>query len=168
MRTDEIDGRLAAAAERVADLSRQLAAGGPWPLSERFDHAPEASWGPHEILAHLGEMLGYWLGELERVVDMPDGPAPFGRIATDDVRLAILARDRTLPIRELLTRVQSGLVLWRERWPRIDSGVRSRTGLHPSLGEVDITEIATRFVVGHIEDHLDQLEAALAGGRDAG
>ncbi|MBA3234738.1 MAG: hypothetical protein H0T59_01940 [Chloroflexi bacterium] len=113
-------------------------------------------------------MLTYWLGEAERVVDMTDGPRAFGRVATDDVRLAMLARDRTLPIRELLARVQSGLVRWRERWPRLDSGLRARTGLHPTLGEVDVTEIATRFVVGHLEDHLDQLEAALADGRRAG
>jgi hypothetical protein len=34
--------------------------------------------------------------------------------------------------------------------------------LHVSLGVVTVTDVAVRFAVGHLEDHLDQLEAAIA------
>src|SRR6476660_7565703 len=98
---DELDGRLAAAEARLAAFGPVLGEG-DWPLAARFDHAPEAAWGPREVLAHLAEMLPYWLGEAERIVDMTGGPEPFGRIATNDVRVAIIERDRTLPIRELV------------------------------------------------------------------
>jgi hypothetical protein len=110
------DDRLAAAADRFAGFTPLLTSGSAWPLAERFDTAPEAAWGPPEVLAHLEEMLPYWLGEVERIIDMHEGPAPFGRVATDDVRLAVIARDRTLPMRELVARVDSDIARWRRRW----------------------------------------------------
>ena len=60
---------------------------------------PEASWGPREVLAHVEEMLPFWLGEMERVID-GDGSAavPFGRTADDAIRLGIIDRDRSLPL----------------------------------------------------------------------
>jgi hypothetical protein len=158
---DELDGRLAAAGDRLASLSTILQARGPWPLAERFDHAPEASWGPLETLAHLAEMLPYWLGEAERILDAAEPPATIGRMATDDVRLALIARDRTLPPRELVARVQAGIERWRGRWASLDPSERGRVGNHVTLGSVTVADIATRFAVGHLEDHLVQLESTL-------
>ena len=161
MDPDTFDSRLAVASERLTALGERLRTGGPWPLAERFDHAPEAAWGPRETLAHLEEMLAYWLGEAERVVDMEAGPEPFGRLATDSVRLAVIERDRTLPIRELVARVTVGIERWRGRWAQLDATERDRSGLHPTLGTLQVSDISTRFVAGHLEDHLDQLDAAL-------
>jgi hypothetical protein len=165
---DELHQRLTGAGERVGALGARLQAGGPWPLADRFDHSPEASWGPRETLAHLEEMLPYWLGEAERILDDPSGGATLGRAATNDVRLAIIERDRTLPIRELVARVQAGIERWLRRWPELDAASRERTGTHVTLGVVTVTDVATRFAVGHLEDHLDQLEAAIAAGAESG
>jgi len=162
MHDDEIDGRLSAAGGRLADMEGALRAGAPWPLAARFDHSPEASWGPPEILAHLEEMLVYWLGEAERILEGAEESTPFGRVATDDVRLAIIERDRTLPPRELVARVRAGIDRWRRRWAELDPASRGRKGTHPRLGVLTVTDVATRFTVGHLEDHLDQLAAALA------
>ena len=160
---EDLDRRLAAAGDRLAGLGTALERGGPWPLAERFDHSPEASWGPRETLAHLEEMLPYWLGEAERILDDPSGGATLGRAATNDIRLAIIERDRTLPIRELVARVQAGIERWRRRWSELDGPSCERTGTHVSLGVVTVTDVATRFAVGHLEDHLDQLEGAIDG-----
>ncbi len=160
---NELDRRLAAASDRLADLGKALQRGEAWPLAERFDHSPEASWGPRETLAHLEEMLPFWLGEAERILEAAGEPVIFGRVATDDIRLAIIERDRTLPLRELLARVQSGIDRWRTRWAELDGSSRGRRGTHLSLGDLTVTDIATRFTVGHLEDHLDQLGAALDG-----
>jgi hypothetical protein len=159
---DTFDRRLGAASDRLRGLATRLESSGPWPLAERFDHAPEAEWGPRETLAHLEEMLSFWLGEMERVVDMTGGPAPFGRVATDGLRLAVIERDRTLPIRELLARVQNGIARWRTRWAELDDADRGRTGIHATLGSLQVSDIATRFVAHHLEEHLDQLQAALS------
>ena len=159
---DDLDQRLAAAADRLASFAPTLR-DGSWPLAERFDHAPEAAWGPRELLAHLAEMLPYWLGEAERIIDMKAGPEPFGRAATNDVRLAIIERDRTLPIRELQARVAVGIDRWRRRWAELDEPTQARHGLHPTLGEMTVGEIGSRFVAGHLDDHLDQLTVILSG-----
>lgn len=168
MSDDDLDLRLAAASARLAELGTTLQARGPWPLAERFDHSPEASWGPRETLAHLEEMLPFWLGEAERLLDAPDDAVTFGRVATDDVRLAIIERDRTLPLRELVARVQVGIDRWRRRWAELDGPSRGRHGTHVTLGDLTVADIATRFVVGHVEDHLDQLAAAIEGGPPPG
>jgi hypothetical protein len=159
---DGFYARMTKAGTRFRGLDAALRSGDPWPLAERFDHAPEARWGPPEVLAHLEEMLQYWFGEMERVVGMTDGPGPFGRVATDPVRLAIIERDRSLPITELEARVGNGIERWRRRWVDLIDTERDRTGIHPSLGELSVSDLATRFVAGHLEDHLRQLEDALA------
>ncbi|MEO8571070.1 MAG: hypothetical protein ABI553_05155 [Chloroflexota bacterium] len=168
MSADDIETRLAATAARFADLGPRLITAGPWPLAERFDHAPEASWGPPETLAHLEEMLGFWLGQAERVARMADGPERFGRVATDADRLAVIERDRTQPIDELVTAVTAGIERWRESWPGFSEAERQRTGLHPTLGVLRVNDIATRFVASHLQEHLDQLDASVADRPDAG
>ena len=85
---------------------------------------------------------------------------PFGRVATDDVRIAIIERDRTLPSRELHRRGSTnGIERWRRRWPDLIAEDRDRTGTHPTLGELSVSDIASRFVASHLEEHLDQLGA---------
>ena len=163
MDDDGLDRRLVAAGSRLSDLGLELERGGPWPLAERFDHSPEASWGPRETLAHLEEMLPYWLGEAERLIEAADAPITFGRVATNDIRLALIERDLTLPVRELVARVKHGIERWERRWPELDERSRGRRGMHVTLGELTVRDIATRFVAGHLDDHLDQLAAALDG-----
>src|SRR4029079_8422601 len=61
----ELD-RLADARAAYARLRPRVIAGDPWPLAEDFGTGPEASWGPREVLAHVEEMLPYWLREPPR------------------------------------------------------------------------------------------------------
>jgi hypothetical protein len=156
--------RVGAARAAYAELQPRIAAGEPWPLAAAYGTEPEASWGPREVLAHVAEMLPFWLGELERVVDgIPaSGPAPFGRAADDPIRIGSLARDRTLPLRVLFGRIDAGLRAWEDRLGSLTDDERGRPGLHPRLGQMPATDILERFVVGHVEDHVAQLEAILA------
>lgn len=137
-------------------------AGSPWPLAAIFDHSDEAHWGPPEILAHLAEMVPYWLGEIERVLAGAPEPVPFGRIATDTTRLAVLTRDRSLPPRELYDRTVSDLERLARRWATLTPTDLARRGLHPRVGEMTVSAIADRFIVGHLAEHVVQLEALLA------
>jgi len=137
--------------------------GAPWPLATTFDHSDEAHWGPPEVLAHLAEMATYWLGEMERVLAGDREPVPFGRIATDPVRLAILERDRSLPPRELYDRTTSALERLERRLVELTPTELAHRGLHPRLGEMTVSEIPERFVVGHLADHVVQLDAILGG-----
>lgn len=149
-----------ATAEMVA-LRAELESGEPWPLAERFGAEAEAHWGPREVLAHCSEMLPYWVGEIERILEGPE-PAPYGRTQTDPLRIGIIERDRTLPIRELLARIEAGSARYPAWLPGLTAGDVARRGLHPTLGEQTIDQVLERTVVGHMEGHVTQLREALA------
>jgi DinB superfamily len=155
--------RLATVRAAYAALAPRIASGEPWPLAEDYGTGPEASWGPREVLAHLVEMLPYWLGELERVVE-GDGaaPVPFGRIADDAVRIGMIGRERSLPLRVLFERIDAGIAAWEARLPTLTAVDRAKVGLHPRDGEMRVDAMPVRFVVGHLEGHAAQLETILA------
>jgi len=160
----ELD-RLADIRAAYAALESRVMAREPWPLADDFGTGPEASWGPREVLAHIVEMLPFWLGELERVVDgPPPAPTPFGRIADDPVRIGLIGRERTLPLRVLFGRIDGGLAEWSERLATLTPPERALVGLHPRLGEVSVDRFLEQFVLGHAEDHLAQLETILEDG----
>ncbi len=161
----ELD-RIAAARAAFKGLEPRVRAGEPWPLATAFGTEPEASWGPREVIAHVEEMLPFWLGELERVVEAggadPAHAVPFGRVAEDGTRIGIIARDRSLPLGVLFERVDAGLAAWADRLSTLTAGEGLRMGTHPRLGDMPARAILERFVLGHTEDHVAQLEAILA------
>jgi len=153
--------RLDAASEAMVGLGPAIEAGEPWPLAAHFGAEPEAHWGPREVLAHCEEMLPYWIGEMERILVEAE-PTPFGRIQTDERRIAIIERDRTLPIGELLARVAEGTARY-DRWlPGLSAADVVRRGLHPTRGEQTIEQVLEWSAVGHLEGHVAQLREALA------
>lgn len=153
--------RTIAASDRLDQHRPAVEAGAPWPLAARFDHAPEASWGPTELLAHVAEMIPFWLGEVERILAGPPGPVPFGRVGTDPIRIAIIGRDRTLPIGELYARIHDGLARWSDRMRTLAPAQLEKVGLHPRMGEMSVEAIVERQVISHMDDHVRQLEAIL-------
>ena len=157
----ELAVRLQVAAGAMADLRPRIEATGPWVLAERFGVEPEAAWGPPELLAHVDEMLPYWLGEAERVLTGAAEPVPFGRVQSDPVRAAIIGRDRTVPFRELFARMAADARRWSDRLAALSDADLDRRGLHPSRGEMPVRDIIERFVVGHLEEHVEQLRAIL-------
>ena len=161
--------RLDAAVEAMVDLGPALAAGEPWPLADVYGPGPESSWGPREVLAHVAEMLPFWLGEIERIVDAGVGadggePPAFGRLEADDARVQIIGRDRAFPARELLGRIEAEgrLVARRFRALEDEAGLLGR---HPTRGDLSIADIAERLIVSHAEGHVTQLRESVAGTR---
>jgi hypothetical protein len=162
---NELDGtirRLRTAAAGMIATQPAIDAGRPWPLHVvEHDAGPESAWGPTEVLAHVSEMLPFWLGEIERILDGAPEPVPFGRTATDRVRVMTIERDRTLPPRELLDRIDAAAERYARRLATFGPADLSRRGLHPTLGQLRVSEILERFVVGHAEGHLVQLAETL-------
>jgi hypothetical protein len=158
---DTLLDRLGAAAAGLEATRPAVEAGAPWPLAAVFDTSDEAQWGPPEVLAHVAEMGPFWLGEIERIVAGDHEPTPFGRISTDPLRLGVLERDRSLPPRDLYDRTASAVGRLQRRMTTLSPADLRRRGLHPRLGEMTVAEIADRFIVSHLEDHVVQLEACL-------
>jgi hypothetical protein len=136
--------------------------------------APEGGWGPAEILAHVAEMLPYWLGEVERVLEgsIPGArgtvaiatgePAAFGRTEADQLRILRIEQDRSLPVRELFDRIAQDAHRWDQRLATLGEAQLRTRGRHPRRGEMTVEEMLEPFVVGHLEGHVEQLREAIA------
>ena len=160
---DDAVTRLDRAAAGFRALLPAVEAGQPWPLHDvAHDAGPESAWGPTEVLAHVAEMLPFWLAQIERIVAAATEPVPFGRTTADPVRTETIARDRTLPPVELIGRIEAAVARYARRLPELGSTDLARRGLHPIRGAMTIGEIVERFVVGHAEEHVDQLRSALS------
>jgi len=154
--------RLEAAVAAILALRERVERTAPWPLSELYGTEVEASWGAPELLAHVEEMLPYWLGEVERILDGPAGaPLPFGRLATDTIRIGVIGRDRTVPLRELFARLEADGARVARRMRELADGEVARIAVHPTRGELTIEDLLERFVTGHLEDHVAQLREIL-------
>jgi hypothetical protein len=95
------------------------------------------------------------------VLDGGPEPVPFGRTATDRVRVLTIERDRTLPPRELFDRIDASVERYARRVVLLGRDELARRGLHPTLGEMTVADILERFVVSHAEGHAVQLVEAL-------
>ena len=160
---DDLARRLRDAGTALLGLREALVAGEPWPLSDSWGTEPEAHWGPPEVLAHVNEMLPYWVDQLETVLTGNGSEAvPFGRVATDPGRLGRIGSDRQRPIGELLDEIAAGL----ERADGFASGLSAedaaRRGLHSTRGELSVAAAIERFLAGHLEEHVEQLRGILA------
>jgi hypothetical protein len=162
MRYDAVSDQLLAALARLDALRPAVEGRAPWPLAERFDHTPEASWGPPELLAHLAEMVAYWDAELSRVATSGEPePVEFGRVATDTVRIEAIGRERAVPPGQMFDRISNRIDAFLTRWASWSPAERARIGLHPARGEISVEDGAERFIVGHLGEHATQLESIL-------
>jgi DinB superfamily len=146
--------RLLAAAGRIrAHL-------GAWPPGALTSPDPGTGerWDPGQLLAHVAEMLPYWTREAELVAATGDGVA-FGRVASDADRVAAIERDRREDPLLLLGRMDEGLAGVLAFVGGLDQEALGRVGTHPTLGPMTVAAIVDRFVVDHLEEHADQIEA---------
>jgi hypothetical protein len=161
--TVDLEERLEQASAEFLALRLAVEAGSPWPISDVIGTESEAYWGPPEVLAHVAEMVPFWQGEIARILDGVAEPVPFGRVATDSLRIGVIERDRSLPPGELFERIDAAVVRFAGPLRTLTIPQASRRGLHPTLGEMTVAQIADRFVVSHLEDHVRQLSTILTG-----
>jgi hypothetical protein len=161
---EDLADRVAAGRRAMDELGAAIVAREPWPLSEAYGAEPESSWGPREVLAHVAEMIPYWLGQMDSVeaARAEGDPPAFGRVATDPARIERIGRDRELPIPELHARIDASLADVLSRLAELTPERRGRRGIHPRLGEMTVDAMADRFIVGHMEEHVRQLDDILA------
>lgn len=171
---DELADRLDAATDALVALGPVIAEREPWPLTETYGPGPESEWGPREVLAHVAEMLPYWLGEIELIVDAGIGtagsqvgaqPPPFGRLEDDPIRVQVIGRDRAFPGRELLGRIDVEGHRTGRRFRELRENEVGFLGRHVTRGDLTIADIAERLIVGHIEGHVKQLGDIVAAAK---
>jgi hypothetical protein len=158
---NDVADRLRAASIEFAELRAVVEAGEPWPLSPTYGAEPESAWGPKEVLAHVAEMIPYWTAQIEAIVAGPAEARPIGRVATDPARIARIGADRALPAGELFGRIEAAAVAAAGRLDGLAGEARTRRGVHVRLGEMTVDEIAVRFIVSHLQEHVAQLRSVV-------
>jgi DinB family protein len=167
----DLADRLEAGAAAIAELGAAIDAGEPWPLTEVYGPGPESAWGPRELLAHVGEMLPFWLGEIELVLAESGragagaDPPSFGRTEQDPLRIEVIGRDRMFPARELVDRVDVEGARVARRLRALTDAQAATLGRHVTRGDLSVADMAERFLVTHIEGHVEQLKEILATAR---
>jgi len=150
------DGRLDA-------LERRLAQAAAMPLpSGRTDadpDTPEERWRAPQVWAHMAEFIGYWHRQFESVIGEYAGePVPFGRTKRDPARIAAIAVGRHEPVEQQIRRVHESLADFRRYVAGFGAAEWNAVGVHETLGNMDMERMVERFVVRHLDEHLDQLE----------
>ena len=114
-------------------------------------------WDRGQALAHVAEMLPYWAQQAELVA--AGRQTEFGRVKSDPDRVAAIERDRREDPARLLARVDEGVAVVLALLERLDDRALAATGHHQTLGGMTVGQLIDRFLVAHLEEHADQLEA---------
>ena len=117
-------------------------------------------WDRGQVWAHLAEFIPYWIAQAGPVLrGQPSGePVPFGRTKRDPERIGAIERDRREAISALWDDTRTDIATLRSFLGAIEPKQWAMRGLHPTLGTMTVDELTERFLVGHVEEHADQLE----------
>lgn len=145
-RVDRAEQRLNAHARPLANLSPEDASTG-----ER--------WEAGQVWGHITEFIPYWVEQIEEVVDEYQGePVPFGRITTDPDRLAGIESGKAMDFETHLHWLGVHLADLRGFLTALPDDAWEAAGLHSRLGALSLEQMIERMLVGHLEEHADQLE----------
>jgi hypothetical protein len=153
-RLDAVERRLAAHAERDR----------PSGLTDP-DQPSGERWEAGQVWSHTAEFVPYWMEQLRSLFERyPGEPLPFGRIKTDPDRISAIDRDRDTAIPELMERTRRAIGDLRAWLPTIEEPAWRAQGVIPNGRTVETAEIVDAFLVGHLEEHADQLDGLSARG----
>jgi len=150
-RLDAVEQRLGALAATPLDRERGHLTAPDKPSGEQWE------WG--QVWAHLAEFVPYWVEQSRQVIAQYGGePVPFGRTKADAGRVAAIERDRAVETGELWSRLQAQLGDLRVFLGDLPDGAWAARGLHSTLGVMSLERMVDEFMVGHLEQHADQLD----------
>ena len=144
--------RLLAAAGRI----RAGAQGVPDDVLTDPDPDTGERWDRRQVLAHVAEMLPYWVRQVELVTSGQQ--VAFGRLTSNPDRIAAIERDRREDPARLLARVDEGVAVVLALLERLDDRDLAAVGRHQTLGDMTVGQMVDRFLVAHLEEHADQLD----------
>jgi hypothetical protein len=158
---NEFLGRIDGVEERL----KELATTDPIPTGLTQPDPPSGErWDWGQVWAHLAEFVPYWMAEIRNVLAADQtSPAAFGRTKADPGRIAAIERDRHGDPRELMARVAGHVAGLRQLTRALGDDDWAIVAVHPTLGEMSMTETFEEFLVGHLEQHADQLEELTVG-----
>jgi hypothetical protein len=148
---------------RMTDAERRLVehASAPTPSGlTQPDPGGEERWEAGQVWAHVAEFPGYWLDQVERVIELgAHQPVTFGRVKTDAGRVEAIERNRHESPAELLAGARAALARATDTARALSPEAWLLRGTHPTRGEMTVHQIIERFIVEHLEEHADQLDS---------
>jgi hypothetical protein len=159
--TGERARQVQAIVERCDAADRRLVAHGDTVHAGLTDPDPGGSerWDADQVWAHLAEIGDYWRAELDRVVVAGrTDPVPFGRVKTDPARIAAVEAGRHRPVAANVDDARRALSALRAYVAGLSEADWTRVGRHQTLGDMTIERQLEEFHIGHVEQHLDQLD----------
>lgn len=154
-RLDEVEERLGEHAEGgAANADRRTAP----------DAGSGETWEWGQVWAHLGEFIPYWVEQARHVAAEYRGePVPFGRVKSNPERIAAIERDRATAVPALWQRLQSQIEELRTFLQQLSDDDWAARGAHQTLGVMAMPTIVDEFLVGHLEQHVEQLDGLSSG-----
>jgi hypothetical protein len=126
----------------------------------RADPATGERWTGAQVLAHVVELLPYWLGEAERMREHADVD-PVGRTKKDVKRLDAVAAGRDRAVDDVLGDAFAALDEARATLRTLTPADLECTARHIVRGPMTVGELVETFVVEHLEEHVSQVLQAL-------
>jgi hypothetical protein len=150
-RLDSVEARLSAAALR--DAAPDEITGADPDSGERWDRG--------QVWAHLSEFIPYWIVQAGPVlIGQASGePVPFGRTKRDPERIGAIERNRREEVSVLWADTSADIARLRGFLGNVKPDQWNLRGLHPTLGPMTVDQLVEDFLIGHLEEHADQLEA---------
>jgi hypothetical protein len=108
------------------------------------------------------------MAQIERILEGYPEPVPFGRVQTDEERIAAIGRDRALPVGELFERIAERTEVVARRLGELSAEQIGRRGTHPTRGEMTVGAIVERMLINHIDEHVEQLGSILGSPPERG
>ena len=106
-------------------------------------------------------MIPYWLNHCRVLIAATGEPPRFGRTAGSPERLAGVAHGATAEPDALLARLEAEVRAAAGAIRKLSAAERNKRGRTSERGEVTVAEVVESFIVGHAEEHLTQVKAAL-------
>ncbi|MGC9156006.1 MAG: DinB family protein [Ferrimicrobium sp.] len=115
-------------------------------------------WDLVHILAHVSEMLEYWLAEVLHVL-AGEPEEPFGRLKRSPERIARIEQSATLAVDELRSEINLRAEATSDLCRLLSPEQLRKKGIHPKFGAMTVEEIVTEFGIDHLYEHAGQLES---------
>jgi hypothetical protein len=160
---DEQVATFLARLDRVEDRLRIHSAAGRYAGLTDPDLGTGEQWDVGQVWAHLAEILPYWMGEVRGLVARASPePVPFGRVKSDPGRIRSIEAGRVELPPAQMSRVATAIDELRDLLRSLPPPAWDRRGRHETLGDMSLPEIFEEFLVGHLEEHADQLDGLAA------
>ncbi|HZT06530.1 MAG TPA: DinB family protein [Chloroflexota bacterium] len=128
-----------------------------FPESLRLVHPAPGEWCAMELLGHVAEMHYSYVKRAEQLIASPG--APLARDMASPERMAAIAGGPALTLEEALNQLDEARLHALAFLDRLKPNEMVITGHHQALGPMTVRDVFARTIVGHAQNHLQQLRA---------